>query len=62
MREHEGQFARNVVRKVTVNNAESSVLADFTKLPAGAEAHCRRSLTRTRPFSVIRSTSSWRNV
>ena len=43
VRQHEGQFVLNVVREllsnfqrdVTANNAESSVLADFTKLLEG---------------------------
>ena len=31
------------------------------EVAGGAEARCRRSWTSTKPFSVIRSTSSWRN-
>ena len=50
VRQHEGQFALNVVRELllnlqrdlTVNNAESSVLADFTKLLEGVRSTAGR--------------------
>ena len=63
VRQHEGQFALNVVRElllslqrdVTANNAGPSVLADFTKLLEGL------SSTAGGVGQAPGSASSWRN-